>query len=76
MLESRGEFDLLLEALRANARGDFIVQNFERDGAVVAEVVREVDDGESTAAEFAFEPVAVGECSRELRLSGQWRGRL
>jgi len=76
MLQSRGEFDFLLEALGAYARGDFVVQNLERDGAVMPEVVREVDDGESAAAEFTFEPVAIGERGGELGLSPQCRGRL
>ena len=47
MLQPRGELDLALEPLGAERGGDLGVQDLERDGAVVAQVVGEEDDGKS-----------------------------
>ena len=60
MLEPSGELDLLLEALGAKARGDLVVQDLQCDGAVVAEVMGEIDNGEATASEHPLETVSVG----------------
>ena len=74
MLQPRGELDLLLEAIGAEARGNLVVQHLERDGPVVSEVVREVDDGEAAASELALEAVPIGECRFENLLVGQAGG--
>ena len=65
MLEPGGELDLAQEPLGAQRRGELGVQHLERDGAVVPQVVREVDRGHAAAAELALELVAVRECCRE-----------
>src|SRR4051812_2925135 len=57
MLKSRGKLDLALESLGAERCGDFVVQNLERYRAVMPEVVREVDDGETAAPKLALDPV-------------------
>jgi hypothetical protein len=53
--------DLALEALGAERGGELGEENLEGDGPVVAEVLREVDNGHAAAAELALEGVAVGE---------------
>ena len=53
--------DLALEALGAERGGELGQEDLEGDRAVVAEVVRQVDDGHAAAAELALERVAVGE---------------
>ena len=60
MLKPRGELDLLLEAIGAEAGGNFVVQDLQRDGTVVAEIMCEVDDGETTASEHTLESVPIG----------------
>jgi len=78
MLEPGGEADLALEALGAKCRGQVGVQDLERDGPVVPQVVGEIDRGHPPAAELALEAVAVLE---SLRQGGQqsgpglWRSR-
>ena len=61
MLQPGGEADLALEAVGAERGGELGEEDLERDGAVVAEVVGEVDDGHAAAAELALDGVAVGE---------------
>ena len=61
MLQPGGEADLALEPVGAERGGELGEEDLERDGAVVAEVVRQVDDGHAAAAELALDGVAVGE---------------
>jgi hypothetical protein len=51
MLEPGGEADLALEALRAEYSGQLGVQDLEGDGAVVLEIVREVNGRHPAAPE-------------------------
>ena len=55
------KLDLALEALGAERGGKLGEEDLEGDGAVVAEVLGQVDDGHAAAAELALEGVAVGE---------------
>ena len=41
------------------------MQHLDRDIAIVLEIVREIDGGHATGAEFPFEPIAVGERLRQ-----------
>ena len=61
MLQPGGQPDLALEPLGAERGGQLGVEHLERDRAVVAEVLRQVDGGHAAAPELALEPVAVGE---------------
>ncbi len=64
MLEARGETDFLLEAVGAQAERDLRMEELQRDRAIVAQIVREEDRGESAATELALEPVL---CAERLR---------
>ena len=57
MLEPRGEPDLPLEALGAEGGGEIGMEDLERHGPVVPEVVGEEDGGHPTAAELTLEAV-------------------
>jgi hypothetical protein len=61
VLQPGSEADLALESLGAEAGSELGEQDLEGDGAVVAEVPGQVDDGHAAAAELALERVAVGE---------------
>src|SRR5262245_38639729 len=58
MLEPRGELDLPLEPLGAERGGELRMEDLERDGAVVAEVLDQIDRGHAPAAELALERIA------------------
>jgi hypothetical protein len=73
MLQPGGELDLALEALGADRFGDLRMEHLERHRAVMAEVVREVHRGESAAAEFALNAVAVVQGRFELVARDQSR---
>jgi hypothetical protein len=73
VLQARGEPDFPLESLRANRLGDLGVENLERDGAVMAQVMREVDGGEPAAAKLAVYAVAVAQGGFEVVAGGQVR---
>jgi hypothetical protein len=60
MLEPGGEADLALEAVGPERGGELGEEELEGDGAVVAEVLGQVDDGHAAAPELAL-GVAVGE---------------
>ena len=62
MLEAGGELDLTLEPLGAGPGGHLGQEDLEGDRAIVAEIVREIDDGHAAAAELAADGVAAGEC--------------
>ena len=65
MIELRGDLDLSQEALGTECVGKFRLQDLERDGAVVLQVLGEVDGGHPAVAELALEAVAVGESRAE-----------
>src|SRR5439155_23678585 len=69
MLQPGGHPDLQQEALGAQARGESGLEDLERDGAVMPQVVSEVDSGHAAAAELALDVVAVAE--RGVR---RWKG--
>ena len=71
MLEVGGGLDLAQEALGADDGGEFGAEDLDGDGAIVLEVVREVDRGHAALAELALDAVAVGQC----RGSDAFRGR-
>ena len=60
MVELGGDRDLAQEPLGAERVGEFGVEDLDRHGAVVLEVVREVDGGHAAVAELALDAVAVG----------------
>jgi hypothetical protein len=66
MLESGGESDLALEALGPEHGGELRVQDLQRDGAVVLEVVGEIDRRHAPAPELPLDAVAVGEGGNEV----------
>ena len=59
MLEVGGELDLGQEPLGADHGGELGPEHLERDPAVVAEVLGEVDGGHAAGADLAVEAVAV-----------------
>ena len=61
VLEAGGEFDLPLEPLGADGAASSGMQHLERDGAVVLEVLGEVDGGHAPATELALERIPVRE---------------
>jgi hypothetical protein len=71
MLQPRGETDFLLESLRTQARGHFGMEHFERDGAVVTQVLREKDRRKRAASELALNPILAAEYVREVVAYGQ-----
>jgi len=60
VLQPGAELDLAEEPVGAEGAGELGVEHLEGDGAVVAEVLREVDGRHAAAAELAGEAVAVG----------------
>lgn len=58
MLQIRRRFDLGEEAVGANHRRQFGLEDLERDLPVVAFVLGQVDGGHSALSEFAFDEVA------------------
>ena len=66
VLQPGGEADLALEALGAERVGQLGVQHLERDGAVVPDVVREIDRRHAAAAELALDRVVAGETCLKL----------
>ena len=61
MLEVGGELDLGQEPLGADDGGELGPKHLERDPAVVAEVLGEVDGGHAAGADLPLEAVAVGQ---------------
>src|SRR6266850_989031 len=59
--EVSGRLDFVPETLRAEAGGEFGVQDLERDRAVMLEVPREVHSCHAAPAELALDRVAITE---------------
>ena len=55
----------------ADHGGELRAEDLDGDGAIVLEVVREVDGGHAARAELALDAVAVGEGVREGRRDGR-----
>ena len=66
MLKAGGELDLSLEALGAKAGCELGQQDLERDGAIVPEIMGEVDRGHTPAPELTLEHVAVAQGVRQF----------
>jgi Tol biopolymer transport system component len=71
MLQAGGELDLTLEALGAERGRELGQEHLEGDRPVMTEVVRQIDDGHSTAPELAVEGIGGGQ--GRLQLRGQVR---
>jgi hypothetical protein len=72
MLQSGREFDFAEEALGAESLRQLRMEHFERNGAVMAEVVGEIYHGHATAAELALDAVLAGERGmKPVQTSGQ-----
>ena len=74
MLQPRGGADFFEETLAAERGGELGPEHLDRDGALVADVVREVDGGHAARAEFPIEPVPVGEGSAKAVVDAGRRG--
>ena len=61
VLEVGGGLDLGQEALGADDGGEFGAEDLDGDGAIVLEVVGQVDRGHAALAELALDAVAVGQ---------------
>jgi hypothetical protein len=72
MLESRREADFLLESLGSQGRGNFRMQDLERDRPVMAQVLRQEHGREPTSSELVLDTVVVAEGERESITRGQW----
>jgi len=67
MLEPGREMDLASKPVRPESRGQFWVQNLERHGTVMLQVVRQKDCRHATAPELPLEDVAVAERFSDIR---------
>ncbi len=62
MLQTSGDVDLAQEALGSDRGGEVWMEHFERHGAIMPDVVRQVYDGQTpAAAELALDRVTVGD---------------
>ena len=76
MVKLGGDRDLAQEPLGAERVGEFRVEDLDGDGAVVPQVVCEVDSGHAAVPELTLDAVAAGKARRELVLRGQSGGSL
>jgi len=58
--------NLAKKALGAGV-SDALIEDFNRDGAIVAEVARQIDGGHPAATELTLHGVAIGECGPQTR---------
>ena len=65
MLQPGGKLDLPEEPLGAQAGGHFGMENLERDRPVVLEIAGEVNRRHPSAADFALEPITIGQPGRK-----------
>ncbi len=71
MLQVGGGLDLLQKPLGPDQRGDIGPEHLDRDFAIVAKVVGQVDGGHASGTQLALQGVAVGQGDPE---TFQWRG--
>jgi hypothetical protein len=57
MLQTRGELDLVQEAIRPEHGGQLRMEHLDRHAALVAQVGGQPDHGHSTAAQLALKRV-------------------
>jgi hypothetical protein len=62
MLEIRRRLDLGEKPLGAEGRGEFGVEDLERDLAIVTDVAREIHGRHAAVADLPLDFVAVGNC--------------
>ncbi len=77
-MAQRGDgVDLGEEAVGADGGGELGAEHLDGDIAIVLEVVREIDRGHAALTELALDPVAVGQCRREVIQHGHfgWAGK-
>jgi hypothetical protein len=72
VLQRGGGLDLDFEPISAEDRGQLRLEDFDRDLAVVLQVMGEIHRRHTANAERALDVIAAGEGSRELR-SGMHR---
>ena len=74
MLQSGGELDLALETLSAERGRDRGQEHFERDKALVLDIVGEIHRRHAASAELALDEVALGQGVAQTGWDlGQWR---
>jgi hypothetical protein len=61
VLQSRADPDLSKEALGSHHLSQIGMQDFERDGPVVPEVLGQEDGGHAAVSELALDPVPIGQ---------------
>jgi len=66
MLQVGGGLDLAEEPLGADDGAELGAEHLDRDAAIMLDVLCQVDGGHAALAEFAFEPVSVGEGIHQL----------
>jgi hypothetical protein len=76
-VQARREADLPLEPLRAERLGQLRMQHLERDRAIMAQVLGEIDRGHASAPELTLDGVAARKGGLELLADrGQGGNRL
>lgn len=70
MLQPRGGLDLRKEPLGAEREGEFLVDDLDRDLAIVSQVVGEVDRGHATLAEPADDAIVLADSGGESGVLG------
>ena len=76
MLQAREQCDLATETLRGLPIGDFGVNEFQRDLAVVPHIVREIDGRHPATADLALDSILSGDDCSALARRGQLVCRL
>jgi hypothetical protein len=70
MLQVRRATDFFEKALGADRCGELRFENLERNGAVVLDVVRQIDRGHAAGAELAVNAVVRGQCRLQVGEKG------
>ena len=68
MLKICGYLDFTEESVDAEYRAEVWSQDFDRDGALVSDVAREVYRRHPAFSDEAFDDIAIRECFCELRV--------
>ena len=75
VVQAGGNLDFAQEAIGAEGRGELGAEDLYRDLAMMLQVFSEVDRGHAAHAEFAQQPVAIGERGSERRRNVRGIGR-